>query len=359
MAVPPPPPPPREQAVKISDVINLYRPTKLFRPPKAETSITSLDFDDQGELLLAACDDESLQIYSCREGKQTKTLFSKKYGAHLARFTHNSQSVIYASTKVDDTIRYLSTHDNQFLRYFPGHTRTVTSLSVSPGADTFLSCSLDNTAILWSLNTPSPTGKLRLHTPYLSAFDPSASVIAIASATTSSILLYDLRNYDKAPFATFDLMKIENAFTPNLTGKGYAWTTLEFSNDGKSLLVGTATSGHYLLDAFDGQIKAFCQRPKGSTGRILAPGIEGDVGRGPRILGQGDVCFTPDGRYLIGGSGSNNAYVWDCQAEPGPDKVLQPLHELESKSRAAVIAFNPRLNMFAAADKEVIFWLPE
>ncbi|KAI9840421.1 MAG: member of Set1p complex, histone methyl transferase [Sclerophora amabilis] len=358
MSVPPPPPPPRETTAKISDVIGAYRPTKLLRPPKPETSITSLDFDDQGELLLAACDDESLQIYNCREGKQSKTLFSKKYGAHLARFTHNSQSVIYASTKVDDTIRYLSTHDNQFIRYFPGHSRPVTSLSISPGSDTFLSCSLDNTALLWALNTPSPTGKLLLHTPYLSAFDPSASVIAIASATTSSVLLYDLRNYDKAPFATFDLLKTETSFAPSSVGKGQGWTSIEFSNDGKSLLVGTAGSGHYVLDAFNGELKAFCQRAKGPTGRVLAPGYDSSA-RGPKVLGQGDVCFTPDGRYLIGGSGSENAYVWDCHASPGTDRVLQPQHELECKSRAAVVAYNPRLNLFVTADREVIFWLPE
>lgn len=29
------------------------------------------------------------------------TLFSKKYGVHLARFTHRSSNVIYASTKDD------------------------------------------------------------------------------------------------------------------------------------------------------------------------------------------------------------------------------------------------------------------
>lgn len=74
---------------------------QLFRPQTPETSFTSLDFDDSGEFLLAACDDESLQLYNCKEGKHIKTLFSKKYGAHLARFTHHAQSVLYASTKYD------------------------------------------------------------------------------------------------------------------------------------------------------------------------------------------------------------------------------------------------------------------
>ena len=31
-----------------------------------------------------------------------------------------------------DTIRYLSLHDNKYLRYFIGHTKTVVCLSMSP-----------------------------------------------------------------------------------------------------------------------------------------------------------------------------------------------------------------------------------
>ena len=52
-----------------------------------------------------------------------KTLYSKKYGVDLIRFTHAVNTVIYTSNKVDDTIRYLSLHDNKYIRYFPGHTK--------------------------------------------------------------------------------------------------------------------------------------------------------------------------------------------------------------------------------------------
>ncbi|KAI4121142.1 MAG: hypothetical protein LQ347_006940 [Umbilicaria vellea] len=100
VVVPPPPPPGGPQPTqKTSDIIGTFRPTKLFKLARPEISVTSLDFDDSGEFLLAACDDESLQLYNAKEGKLIKSLFSKKYGAHLARFTHHSQSIIYASTK--------------------------------------------------------------------------------------------------------------------------------------------------------------------------------------------------------------------------------------------------------------------
>ena len=76
--------------------------TYLQRFPNHSTgSITSIDFDDTGELCLIAQDDGTLQIYNTKEGKHAKELKSQKYGVDLARFTHHSQSIIYASTKID------------------------------------------------------------------------------------------------------------------------------------------------------------------------------------------------------------------------------------------------------------------
>jgi COMPASS component SWD2 len=44
-----------------------------------------------------------------------------------------------------DSIRYLTTHDNSFVRYFEGHEGAVTCLAMHPGSDDFISCSKDNT----------------------------------------------------------------------------------------------------------------------------------------------------------------------------------------------------------------------
>lgn len=256
-------------------------------------------------------------------------------------------------------IRYLSTHDNQYIRYFSGHTSTVTSLALSPASDTFVSCSVDNTVKLWSLSTPNPSGTLNLTTPHLAAFDPSASVLAIASPATNVILLYDLRNYDKAPFATFDLLPHENTYLPlsasSPTRAG--WTKLEFSNDGASLLLATSGGGHFLLDAFSGDLKSFCTRkPPPQQIARLTPGAAR-----AGVLGQGDVCFSPDGRYLLGASGAENLFVWDTLQKTGdPDHhLLTPIHELPNKAPASLVAFNPRFNMCVTADKEVVMWVPD
>ena len=82
--------------------------------------------------------------------------------------------------------------------------------------------------------------------------------------------------------------------------------------------------------------------------------------------GQGDVCFSADGRYLIGSAGTDrDAVVWDTQASvvrgaPGEgEKVLRPIAGLPWNKRTAVAEWNPRYNMLATADRDVVFWLPD
>lgn len=335
--------------------------------------MTSLDFNDSGRWLLSANSDESLKLYNAEEGTEAKTLLSKKYGCHLARFTHHETSIIYASTKGDDNIRYLSTHDNSYLRYFRGHTGPVTGLALNPGSDTFISCSLDNTLRLWDLQSPSWQGKLELATPTLCAYDSTAHVIAVASPSAATVLLYDQRNYDKAPFATFDLMDEASVGCKHLLMAGGAkamprdWIKLEFSNDGKSLVLGTNSNlGHILLDAFDGNLKGFLVRPDQQL--PLNPALQRadpltakvpDQSR-TQDLGQGDLCVTADARYVVGASGGErDLVVWDIHGEIDDSKEIKPMASLPCKGKQGVVEWNPRYNMLATGEKEVMMWLPD
>lgn len=312
--------------------------------------MTSLDFDDQGDFVVSSATDDMIEIYDVKEGKRKQGVPSKKYGVHLARFAHHQRQVIHASTKLDHSVRLLDLHNESYVRYFSDHTDTVTSLVMSPASDQFVSASKDDTIAVWDIRSRNVQGKLNLATPYLVAFDPSGSVLAIASQSTASVILYDFRNYDKAPFATFDLAPHEEVYTPNTRRRG--WTSLEFSNDGKFLMLTTDLHGHYVLDAYEGEIKAFLSGKNGSPSRAAPVSATGK----PR--GQGDATFTPDGRFVVGGNGeSNDVLVWDLHQSVEGDNFLQPLATLPNNSRTAVVQYNPRYNMIATADKETVLWL--
>ena len=320
------------------------------RSDGTDSHITSLDYDDTGDFLVAAGDDETMQVFDIKEGKRTKAIPSKKYGVHLARFTHHSRQVLFASTKQENSLRLLELHNESFVRYFTAHTGQVTCVALSPASDQFLSCGNDDMVCLWDLNSRSPQGKLKLITPYLATYDPSASIMAIASQSTSSILMYDVRNFDKAPFVTFDMAELEQKYCPSTQGR--AWTKLEISNDGKNLLLGTDYHGHFLLDSFDGKFKSFLTGKNSGTGRAAPVSTSG------KPLGQGDACFTQDGRYVIGGLGdSPGLKVWDTTL--ANETQQEATMEIKSPGiKSPIVQINPRYNMMATADTKVCLWRP-
>lgn len=227
-----------------------------------------------------------------------------------------------------------------------------------PGSDNFLSCSKDNTVRLWDTQTKNWQGQLLLRSPYLAAYDPSGTVFAVGCPSSGSILLYDVRAYDKAPFATVDVVDQGRGLDPAHVVRG--WTKLEFSNDGKSLLLGTRGAGHFLFDAFDGTLRAYLRRSGGPTRRLaVGEGGMSAASSSGEYESSGDCCFAPDGRFVVSG-GRQDVAVWDTLRAPTTsDKSLEPMCTLPDKREAAVVGFNPRFNFFATADTDLLFWLPD
>ncbi|KAJ1911127.1 hypothetical protein IWQ60_010287 [Tieghemiomyces parasiticus] len=306
--------------------------------------ITSLSFDDAGEYSITTSSDESLHLYDCRYGQLRKTLFSKKYGADLARFTHHSSNIIYASAKGSDhALRYLSVHDNRYLAYFSGHEDRVVGLYMSPTDDSFLSASLDRTARLWDLRTPQCQGLL--HLPELAsapcvAYDPCGLVFAAAVGTYGTVRLYDIKNYDGGPFSTFKLTGVLQAAAGN--DAPIQWTAVKFSSDGKRLLLVSAADAHCIVDSFSGEL---LYRLMGHTPVVDSTGEE--------------VCFTPDGQFVLSGSQDGTIYCWKLDAtSPSQCVTLQPLCTLEGHLDVSrIVNFNPRYAMMATGCSDLFLTL--
>lgn len=354
-------------SVKLTpEIMSSLKPSRIFRKHNEPTkSFTSLSFDDRGEWLITANEDETLQLFDCRKGKHQKQLYSKKYGVHLARFTHKNTAIIHASTKEDDGIRYLSLHDNNYIRYFKGHKKRVVSLEMSPQDDTFLSGATDDTVRLWDLRTQNAQGLLNLAGHPSVAYDPTGFVFAVALNLRSTVLLYDLKNFDKQPFLNVQLedpVLHTRTFPPRIP----VYTSLKFSNDGKWLLVGTSSDTHYVVDAFEGVLVARLEVPSGIMGleRSIVPPYERPMEPAVGISSE-ELSWTPDGRYIISGSVDGKIHIWDF-APPtalahSATLTLHPIKNVEGHlgGPSRVVRFNPRTAMLASAGNELAFWLPD
>lgn len=162
------------------------------------------------------------------------------------------------------------------------------------------------------------------------AYDPAGTVFAVALNLRSTLLLYDLKNFDKAPFLNVkieDTILEERSFPPRYP----IFTSLKFSNDGKYLLVGTSGDTHYVVDAFEGNVVARLEgvsysfdyftstsnTAQAETNFLIVSesnptsGLERDT-TNPYIrpmesqtgLSGEEVTWSPDGRYVLSGMSS-------------------------------------------------------
>ncbi len=106
-----------------SNLISAFKPAKVFTQyVRKGTSVTSASFDDTGFYCLTSGEDDYIHIYDVKHGVHSAKQPSQKYGCHLARFTHDSDSIIYASTKENNVIRYCDIKTHSFRSYFAATT---------------------------------------------------------------------------------------------------------------------------------------------------------------------------------------------------------------------------------------------
>ncbi|WAR26516.1 WDR82-like protein [Mya arenaria] len=286
------------------NVVRNFRVAKIFR--ENTDKITSIDFSSNGETLISSSDDDSIVIYDCQGGTPKRTLNSKKYGVDLIRYTHAVNTALHSSTKIDDTIRYLSLHDNKYIR--------VVCLNMSPINDTFLSGSLDKTIRLWDLRSQNCQGMMHLPGRPVATFDPEGLIFA-AGINSECVKLYDLRSFDR--------------------DKDCDWTGMKFSPDGKFIVVSTNGQVIRLIDAFQGTpLQTF-------VGHTNTKGI------------PLEVSFSPDSLFVFSGSTDGRVHCWstDTGAKVATMSCDHP-------GAVQCVGFNPKFMMLATACTNMAFWLP-
>lgn len=315
--------------MKLDDAnIVKFRVAKEFCENKAR--INSIDFSQDGKYIVTSSDDDTIHLYDCEKGVHKREIGSKKYGADMIRYTHAINTAIHTSTKENDIIRYLSLHDNKYLRYFVGHEKRVVTLAMSPADDTFISGALDNTIRLWDLRQDKTIGKIATGGPPVVNFDPEGLIFAVGWEA-ETMMLYDVRHYDKGPFTTMKMPKLS---------ENMGWKHVKFSPNGKQALITTDLEELIILDAFSLQ---FVHR--------LSPGLPVEA----PLAHSCAATYTPDSQFILYGGMDGSVYVWS--AEQGSRvAILRP--ERSQPEPVQCVLFNPKFMLMASACSKLSLWIP-
>jgi len=155
------------------------------------------------------------------------------------------------------------------------------------------------------------------------AFDPEGLVFAVASSV-NTVKLFDSRSFDKGAFTTFQIDY----------PRPVEWTSINFSADGKYILLSTTENATLLLDAFGGHKVQTYHSYVNETSSALEP------------------SFSPDGQFIS--IGSEDGLIRTYNTLSGQEVGKWSGHV----GTVGVVKWNPKYLMAASCCHNLVFWQP-
>lgn len=298
--------------------------------------------------------ESSVHLVNALTGERKKKLYTKENGIGKIAYTHHEETVVASSDKRNNhDLVYYCLYDNRYLRYFRGHSDRVSSISMCPTDDRFITGSVDKTVCMWDLSTATPTGKVMLpqfcDDPIVK-FDESGIVFGVMSrdnkAKKQCLKLFDSRKYSVGPFDDIvpslnlmetAIMKSNPSLTPPMLQKYFesSWTSFDFSADGNHILANTLTDVLLVLDGFRSDVEplAISNRKNDSSLNLGA-------------------CFSGNAKYVYTGNEENQVLIYDKSS----GELLSALDG--HASPVGCIKGNPRYDQIASGCTNTVLWIP-
>lgn len=295
----------------------------------------------------------SIHLIDCMAGEEKKKVNVKSSGVGVLKYTHHDLCVLLSGDKFNNyDIKYLCLYDNRYLRNFSGHLDQVSSISVNPTEDIFLTASRDRTIRRWDLSSPKETARIILPPIFgspLVNFDSSGVIFGVMAQNlkdfSHTLRLYDARNYSTGPFqeisppTSLQIRALQQEY-PHLIEETLAkppkcnWNGFEFSRDGSHILINTDSEIVWLIDSFrnDVQPKVFGPRKNESNIKL-------------------GCTVSTDCQTVLIGNEDNDILLYNKNTA----ELLTTL--TGHVSPVGCIAFNPKYDVWASACGNTVLWI--
>ncbi len=298
--------------------------------------------------------ESSIHLVDSLSGDEKKKLYCKSSGIGKLEYTHHESCVLLSSEKKSFDLKYQCFYDNRILRNFKGHTDKVTSLSISPIDDTFISASADKSVRLWNLNSAAACAKIQLPS-YVenptAKYDESGVVFGVMCFDTRkkmhNLKLFDSRNFEAGPFQNivpegplFESAALKTNQVQSLIQAQKSlqspWLSFEFSTDGNHILVNTQSELLLVLDGFRSEVEPLVIASRKNDNNIS--------------LG---ACFSANSKTVVTANEENELMVLD--------KTSGELLGSFGGHVAPVgcVRSNPKYDQIASGCVNTVLWIPK
>ncbi len=321
----------------------------------SERLISNLDYHREGQYLIISTD-ETIQLVDSLAGLEKKKIYCKSLGIGKAKYTHHDASILVSSNNParNNDVKYLSLHDNRYLKVFKGHgSDPIRSISMSPINDNFLT-STNRQVMLWSLSSPnsSPIATINLPNYFenvMVSYDGSGVVFGVMATDQRNrnhyLRLYNTAQYSTGPFAemapsvtnlTSAIMKRMPGAPPGFVQKVIrsTWTDFQFSGEGEKILVNTNSDAVFVIDGYNNTNESLCIPRVNSNGIKLS------------------ASFSTDANEILLGTEDNDISIYNSLRADLSQTLTGHV------SPVGVIACNPKYDVIATACVNCALWLP-
>lgn len=220
-----------------------------FRRPyhNNDLRIRSIKFSEDGESLIAASNQRTIDLYNCNTAQQERSINAFKYGVSVIDYMDANDKILVGSevpARGIYEIRELNMTTQKYETCYIGHSKPSVSLSVNTANKVFLSGGLDKSIMLFDFRTRgAEISRTNLSSVPIVAIHPWTDLCAVA-VDDCRIEIYDLRGINYGPFSSFKL----NYDQVN-------WTSLKFSSNAKQFLVSTNSSKIRVINSYTGAVQ--------------------------------------------------------------------------------------------------------
>ncbi len=322
------------------------------------SSINSIEYSKDGKLILTACDDKTIKLWSAESGLLLRTLKGHNNAVNSAHFSISSDTIISASA--DKTIKLWRTSSGELLNTFNGHQFQVSDAFLHPYNRILLSAGLDKEIRVWDVSKNSE----------------SIQRLVCSKPISSLALSEDGKYYATGEDKTLKLWKIES--DKKEAGKVIfqfkdVITHIEFSQNGKNIIARSADNTLKVFD-IDAQKEIFSgtciSKSFTASKNYLAFRTEDfcisvfDFKSGKKIKTSAkfdndliDFSFSPDGNNLAYSdinSGAGIIYIPSIRIVKQLSGAVNPLQSLDvSNNTKQIVSSNTegKCNLWTLSDK--------